>query len=423
MEVHQALLARVQRLERLVEVGRDLSTLADDNALLQRLVEVGAELTHSEGCSILAYDAEAQQLRFIAAPWHQIHRLKGIPVPLEGSLAGWVFMQGHPLVTHEVAQDPRHFRQVDALLEQETRALIAVPVRFREQVLGVLEAFNRRDGIYTREDMDVLETLAGYAAIVLHNMSLRRQVKQAQDALGRLERMKADFIAIASHELRTPLGLILGFATHLRQILPPDQRHHVDPIIRGAVRLKEVIENLSHLENFRRQQAALVYQPVNLYTLVQQLVEELAPLAAERRVTVEVDRPEAAPLVEGDREKLLSALRQVLKNAIQFNRADGRVRISFHIIPGYVKVMVEDTGPGIPQEDLERIFERFYQVEGHLTRRHGGMGLGLAIAKTLIEAHEGRIWAESEPGKGSVFSILLPMRRQTLPRGTSTEGE
>lgn len=417
MEVHQALLERVQQLERLVAVARELTTLADDNLLLQRLVEAGAELTQSEGCSILVYRPEEEALRFVAAPWHQLHRLKGIPVPLEGSLAGWTFTQGTPVVVQDVPQDPRHFSQVDALLSQETRSLIAVPVRFREQVLGVIEAFNRRQGLYTRHDLEVLEILGGYAALVLHRLRLESQIKHLEEAEQRLERMKADFIAIASHELRTPLGLVLGFATHLRQILPAEQKHLVDPIIRGAVRLKDVIENLSHLENFRRQQAALFYQPVNLQGVVQQLVDELAPLAQERQVSMVVHPPAQPPLVEGDREKLLTALRQVLRNAIQFNRPQGLVEISFHVIPGYVKVMVADTGIGIPKEDLERIFERFYQVESHLTRHHGGMGLGLAIARTLVEAHDGRIWAESEPGQGSVFSILLPTRRQVLSRG------
>ncbi|RMD60134.1 hypothetical protein D6833_10320, partial [Candidatus Parcubacteria bacterium] len=291
----------------------------------------------------------------------------------------------------------------------------------RGKVIGVMEVINRREGVYGREDLEVLEILAAQAAMALVHARMQRELQAAEKKISALEEMKANFVAIASHELRTPLGLILGFATHLREILPAEQRHFVEPIIRGALRLKELTEGLSYLENFDRKEAILETTTVNLYVVVRQVVEELRPLADEHRVTVEVVPGETTPLVEGDQAKLTSALRQVVKNAIQFNKPQGKVRVHFAVIPGYVKVMVEDTGIGIPQEDLERIFDRFYQVEHHLTRQHGGMGLGLAIARTLIEAHGGQIWAESEEGQGSRFSILLPVRRQTLSR--KPEGE
>ena len=124
-----------------------------------------------------------------------------------------------------------------------------------------------------------------------------------------------------------------------------------------------------------------------------------------------VQAPKTRLMLEGDAEKIAIALRNLIKNAITFTDPGGRVVIGVEAIPGYIKVTVLDTGIGIPQEEQQKIFERFYQVEKHMTRRHGGLGVGLSIAKELIELHGGRIWVESEEGVGSRFLFALPLNR------------
>ena len=140
----------------------------------------------------------------------------------------------------------------------------------------------------------------------------------------------------------------------------------------------------------------------------------MTDLAEQHQVTLEFEAPQTVPVVEGDRKKIALALRQIIRNAIQFNRPGGKVWVRLQSIPGFIKITVEDTGIGIPEKDLPHIFERFYQVESHLTRRHGGMGLGLSIARAMVEAHGGQIWANSEEGKGSVFSIVLPVTQRQV---------
>ena len=131
-------------------------------------------------------------------------------------------------------------------------------------------------------------------------------------------------------------------------------------------------------------------------------------LAEQRKITLRMDVSRADLPVEGDAEKIGMALSNLVKNALTFTNEGGHILVAAEQLPGYVKVMISDDGIGIPAKDMQSIFDRFYQVEQHLTRRHGGMGLGLSIARDLIEAHGGQIWVESVEGKGSRFSFILP---------------
>lgn len=400
----------IQRLERLLEVNRSMSALLNLDDLLQHILNIGAELAEAESCSILLHEEGTQQLYFVAGPPALLSQAQDIPIPLEHSLAGWAFTHNDPLIVPNASQDPRYFPEVDRRLQHQTRSVAAVPLRLQDRVIGVLEAVNKKHGSFTPQDIETLETLAAQAAIAIHNAQMLQKAQTAYEELQQLDKMKSDFIAITSHELRTPLSLILGFATHLREILDGDAQRYIELIIRNALRLKELVEGLSHLENFQRGLFVVQHRPFNIVLTLRELVQELNGLAEAHGVTLEFEIPEdAIPLIEGDRKKIALALRQVIQNAIQFNHPEGKVQVRLHTVPGFVKITVEDTGIGIPAKDLPHIFDRFYQVEGHLTRRHGGMGLGLSIAKTMIEAHGGQIWAESEEGRGSVFSIVLPV--------------
>jgi signal transduction histidine kinase len=143
--------------------------------------------------------------------------------------------------------------------------------------------------------------------------------------------------------------------------------------------------------------------------LVKDVVESFHEEARRKGVSLRADAGATGLTVEGDVGKIEIALNHLVQNAIAFTDAGGHILVHAESVPGYVKVTVTDDGIGIPARDLSRIFERFYQVESHLTRKHGGMGLGLSVAKAMIEIHGGRIWAESMEGKGSRFTILLPV--------------
>lgn len=401
---------RIDHLERLLEVVRGLTTAPDLESFLQTIISEATELTNSELASILEYDETAEELRFLAMHWFQRDLLRPVGVPLEGSAAGWVYRRGQPLIIQDVKVDQRHFKVVDRLTRHETHSLAAVPLLVRGEAIGVLEALNKKDNAhYTEEDLTLLETLAALAAQAIQNVTLQRKVRATSIELAELERLKTDFIAIASHELRTPLGLILGHATFLRELAGTQYGEQLDMIIRNATKLKNIVENLSEVDNVRNGAARVRREQVSLKKIIDDVITTFQDEADSRNITLQSECGQSPLYLDGDKDKLGIALSNLVKNALLFTESGGHVTINVQEETGHFKVTVKDDGIGIPARDLPRVFERFFQVESHLTRHYGGMGLGLSVAKAMIELHGGRIWAESEEGKGSTFTFLVPI--------------
>jgi signal transduction histidine kinase len=400
-----------QRLDRLLEVIRLLGTSLKLETFLDTLISAASELTGCEAASILELDEGGKQLRFTATPWFHRDLLKGIKVPLETSLAGLALQNGQPVVAPDVSAESQHFKGADQAARFATRSLMAVPIIYHGEKLGVLEVVNKLEQTdYTEEDRIILETLASQAAMAMQNLRLVTRVKTSQEQITQLDRMKSSFIGIASHELRTPLGLILGYSTFLREIIQPDYRPQLDIIHRNAMRLKEIIDNLANMDNLQRGVASVRAHTISVRRLVEEVVDSFQSEATHKRLTLHFDPPQNDLIVEGDSPKISIALGNVVTNAITFTNPGGHIDVVAVSIPGHVKVSVIDNGIGIPVNDLPHIFDRFYQVESHLTRKHGGMGLGLSVSKVMIEMHGGRIWAESIEGKGSTFTFLLPVK-------------
>jgi signal transduction histidine kinase len=411
MAEQAAFLTKTQRLERLLEISRMLTSTLELKPLLQSIVQVASQLTNSETASILLYNADVGQLRFEATPETQEDDLSQLSVPLDSSIAGWIFTNARPMVLQDAVSDPRVYRKVDQQINFQTRSILGVPLMAKQEPIGVLEAVNKlNNSHYTEDDLAVLETLAAQAAIAIENARLMERLQTANEDLRRLDRMKSDFIAIASHELRTPLGLILGHATFLKDLIPGDQQDQMEVIIRSAMRLKSIIEDMSTISHEEEGLSRIRRATFSMSDLIQDVVERYKDAADEKELHMSYDIPEDDPLeIEGDREKIEAALSNLIKNAIAFTDENGQVGIKAERSDGYVNVYVVDTGIGIPEEDIERVFDRFYQVESHLTRKHGGMGLGLSIAKAMVEMHNGQIWCESKVGTGSLFSFMLPI--------------
>jgi signal transduction histidine kinase len=401
---------RIDHLERLLEVVRGLTTAPDLESFLQTIIAEASELTDSELASILEYDPDAKDLRFLSTIWFDRDVLRPMGVPLEGSVAGEVFRKEHPLIIQDPKADQRHFKMVDRVTKHETHSLAAVPIIVRGEVIGVLEALNKRDDAhYTEEDLTILATLAALAGQAIKNVNMERKVKVTRIELAELERLKTDFIAITSHELRTPLGLILGHATFLKEIVGKEHAAQLDTIIKNATRLKEIIENLSDVDNVQTGSARVRSRKVSMAKVAEDVVLTFQDEAKAKNITLTSEWGDLPHYIEADGVKINIALSNLVRNALQFTNSGGTVRINVEEDSGYVKVTVRDNGIGIPAKELPKVFDRFFQVEAHLTRKHGGMGLGLAVAKSMIELHGGRIWAESEEGKGSTFTFLLPV--------------
>jgi signal transduction histidine kinase len=402
--------ARLERMHRLLEISRTLASTHDLPLLLQTIVDNAVELTQSEAASIMLYDPAKGELRFEAV--HGRQKLLEVSVPLKGSIAGWIFHHARPMVLHDASKDPRVYRAVDQTLRFETRSLLGVPLLLKQEPIGVVEAINKREQAhYTEDDLAILETLAAQAAVAIDNTRLLSQLQTVNTELTRLDRMKSDFIAIASHELRTPLGLILGHATFLKEAVPAEYAEQMDVIIRSSMRLKTIIEDLSTIAHKDEGQSRVRREPFSLAHLVVDVVNRFLATAQEKRIELGCDIPEDDPLmVEGDREKIDVVVTNLVRNALTFTDPGGQIGVKAEGEGGNAKVFVVDTGIGIPSSETEHIFDRFYQVESHLTRRHGGMGLGLSIAKAMVELHHGQIWCESKEGTGSLFCFTLPQR-------------
>jgi signal transduction histidine kinase len=403
--------SKVRRLERIVEISRHLSSTHDLPRLLQAIVDIASELTDSAGASILLYDHASGELRFEALPGFQDQNMKGMSVPLDSSVAGWIFTHTRPMVLQDATSDPRIYREIDKSTQFQTDSLLGVPLMVNQQPIGVIEVVNKKDkGHYTEDDLAVLETLAGQAAIAIENVRLLKKLQDANAELLRLDRMKSDFIAIASHELRTPLGLILGHSTFLKETSSTDQQEQLEVIIRSAMRLKEIIEDMATIAHDDEGKSRVRRAKFSINKLIDEVADKYRKTAEKQGITLESEMPKGKEIaIVADREKISLALINLVENALTFTDKGGQVGIRAEIDEGYVKVLVVDTGIGIQTEEQERIFDRFYQVESHLTRKHGGMGLGLSIAKAMVEMHNGQIWCESKEGMGSLFCFMLPV--------------
>lgn len=414
--------AAVCLAERLAFLSRGLSRCADAERYLYETLHVACELTGSETGSILLPEPETGLLRFFMAPWMKPETLASLRFPIEGSFSGQCLTYKKPLLYHQDSGEEL-IRPIDDVHDLQPNSLLAVPILYQQEPLGILETFNRKDqSHYTGEDVVILEILASLAATFLQAHTATARLQHAYRELQGLDRMKSNFIAIASHELRTPLGVVLGHASVLRDLLQsgdPALYQQSQSVVDGALRLKDIIEDLSNANRFTAGPQRLERHKFTINPVILEVVEAFRAQAQQRHVALLLDLPDRSGIIEGEPEKIRVALSNLLKNALMFTNAGGHVLVSVENLPGYVQVSIVDDGVGIPAKDLERVFDRFYQVEEHMTRRHGGLGLGLSVAKTLIELHGGQIWVESVVGRGSNFSFLLPGKGGTEPKSVA----
>jgi signal transduction histidine kinase len=353
-------------------------------------------------------DENTKDLYFAAATGADPEELRTIPVPLYGSIAGTILREDKYQIINEVASDPRHFHQVDERTRLKTRSLVGVPMRIGEEVIGVLEAMNRRHGSFDETGLRTLEIIASQAAVAINNARLLKALKKAYEELGRLDRLKSDFIAIASHELRTPLGLILGYAFLLKEEAEGKTSDLAESVMNSAQRMQRLIEEMDNLNMMQVSSPQLSLTSVPLQAIAKAVQAEVTGLIQAKRQSLKLEMPDIPILASVDEGKLKLALTNLLNNAMRFTPAGGRLelRLERHGVEAWLRV--SDSGIGIPEAELERIFGRFYQVENHMVRRHEGMGLGLAIVRAIAEAHGGRAWAESAGAdQGSTFTIAL----------------
>jgi len=392
-EQRQNLAARIRILEQLLAISRELNSTHEMRRLLIRIVEAARDLTAADGASILLAEESEGVLRFAASSGPESSQLESTLVPLANSLAGWVVENREIAIVEDAFTDPRMYviQDVDA-----TRSIVAVPMLFNEAVIGVLEAVTLKDTHHFQpQDIEMLETMAGIAAVAVKNTQLFHQ---------------SDWIAQVVHEIRTPLTAILSYADLLQRPDIDDTMSHefVQIISREAERLSAMVSQFLDLARLESGRVTMSLEPLQLFPLVAHAVNVIQPLANECRATIITNVPADLPLLCGDSQRLHQVLLNLLSNALKYSGDDAQITVTGRQEGEMLVLGVTDTGPGIPQEQLSQLFQKFVRLPGS-EQRAVGAGLGLVITQQIIEAHQGRIWVESTVGSGSTFYIALPL--------------
>jgi signal transduction histidine kinase len=338
----------------------------------------------------------------------------------------------HPLLT-TLAKSDRPFTTADlqllpqmkslwAVERQELEALrgeLFVPVLANGRLLAVLVLGGKRSGEpFSGDDITALNTLANQTAIAIDNARLYHEVQreateleQANAELRQLDRLKNDFIQNVSHELRTPLTFVQGYAELLLdEVLGPltaEQRVGLLTMVDRTGIVVNMVNDIISLTQDGRD--SLLLHEVNLAPILQGGIDAARAVAAKVRVKLRLEIAEPVLTIIGDARRLSQVLDNLVGNAIKFSPNGGEIVVSAVRVDAEIHVSVTDQGIGMAPAELQRIWTRFYQVDGSSTRRFGGSGLGLTVVKRIVEAHGGRVWAESTLGQGSKFTCAFPV--------------
>ena len=390
------LLARYQRL---LELSRDLTSTLDLPTLLNHIVHAASDLCQAEASSILLFDEGNQELYFEAASNLESPEMKGLIVPVDSSIAGWIFTEQKSAIINDVSEDPRHFNQIGKATDIQTLSLLGVPLITKDKVVGVLEAINKLTGQFTEEDQELLMALGAHAAIAIENARLFQQ---------------SDLISEFVHELRTPLTSI-NAAAHLlaRPELSTEQTHTILQTMQREInRLSDMTSTFLDLARLESGRAHIVVKPINMIQLLEECTEVIQGEISEKQQILKLDLNKEIPHIYVDQDKMKQVILNLLTNAVKYTPSGGIITLSLSTTPSEVIIMVRDSGIGIPPDSLTHIFDKFYRVPGSdLVSK--GTGLGLSISQRIVEAHQGRIEVDSQVGVGSSFSVYLPLMNKS----------
>ena len=426
---NQALQRHEQELQRKVQVAtRQMTTLFDlsknmarDLGLQFRLnfvCEKSAGLTGGAK-SVLFLQSEGSD-EFLARSAHGLE---------SGQIAGLAFRSGEGL-NGIAARDQAAVRRAgqpdlwaresggDVLRGLAAESALVVPLVADEQVLGTLAVLDKAGG-FSEADEHFLTLFAGSAAIALSNAILHERTLE-------LDRLKSEFVAVVSHEIRTPLTVIRG----VLELLGDDRHCPLDEkqaqlVQMGNANTERLLRLINDILDFSKLQSAslpMTFAAGYLPPVARAAAANLAPLAAERGVELVLDLPDDLPLVIMDEHRIGQVVTNLLSNALKFSPSGAPVTVTARADERELTVAVRDQGDGIAAADMPRLFRKFSQLDSSSTRRVGGTGLGLVICKGIVESHGGRIWVESELGKGSVFCFALPLAGPRADAAEEPEG-
>ena len=404
---------RVETLRRLHQFSRSAYRMTDFKEVLGRSTQAIAAFTNAERVWFHLYDRNTNRLEAALPAWNvpaEIAERMKVSVDAR-SIAGMVFRTGEAYCANDLAQDPYSNRELQKLVGAENG--VFVPLKTEEETLGVAVAVNRPGG-FGQEEIDAVTSFADLSSLLLRNARLYTTLVRTVDELRHAGRLKDHFLQNVNHELRTPLTAIVGWTDLFEEAEELDEktmRRGLRQIQQSARVLLALIDDLLDLARLERGALTLDLKLVSLSEVIQRSVETVRLMSESRGVVlILAPLPEPMPPVRADALRLQQILWNLLANAIQFTPQHGRIVVRVEREPERYLVSVEDDGIGIPEGELPHVFERFRQVDGSATRGHAGMGIGLALARNLVELHGGTIWASSVVGQGSRFTFAIPIR-------------
>ncbi|MCI0396531.1 MAG: GAF domain-containing protein [Chloroflexi bacterium] len=400
------------REQRLNEVARAISGALDLPTILPAIVRLAVELVGADAgaLSLIEPDGETTSHPYI---FNLPEALKERRESRGDSVAWSIIESGESLLLADYANHPR---AAPAWIKVGVREFIGVPVIAGEMSLGALGLFSLSgDRCFSQRDLALAESVGRQAGVAIQNARLyaeaRQRAEQLANALARqeeLDRLKSDFIQNVSHELRTPLSIVHGYVSLLTVgefgPLQPDQEEALSVVTRRVQMLTKLVDNFTAI--LMAEANVGPREQVDLVELVRMVLEDFQVSARQAGITLAGELALTPPVL-GDGEQLRRVLDNLIGNALKFTPAGGQITVHVRPEEEWVLLEVSDTGIGIPAEQLDRIFERFYQVDSSMTRRYGGTGLGLALVKEIVAAHNGRLQVKSAAGQGSVFRIWL----------------
>ncbi len=422
---HRNLADKVARLKALHHISIAISSRMETGTLLQRLVEQARILVGAASCSVLLPDQATGELVFRAAA----DDIVGQRIPYGQGVAFRVFRERTPQIVHRVTEDPDHYAKTGEESGIPTQSLLAVPLRASDRTIGVLEAVNKQEGRFNEEDLDLLMTMGGHAAVAIENAQLYDRLQEyaatledrvaartkelavAKDQAEEADRLKSAFLATMSHELRTPLNSIIGFVGIILQGLAgplnPEQEKQLTMVYRSAKHLLDLINDVLDISKIEAGEIKLQLESFDFSTLLDKALRAMMPTANKKGLILTSTGAVDGSLYS-DKRRIEQILLNLINNAIKFTE-QGSVHVDYRLNSGCLEVSVQDTGMGIKAEDIPTVFQEFRQIDTGLTRQHEGTGLGLAICKKLVTLLGGQIRVESKLGIGSTFSFTLPI--------------
>ena len=413
----------VGELQALQDVGQAVSSTLDLDTVLSTIIMHAVKLSHADaGGTIYEFDAptgvfEPRANYGVSEDYVRI--LRESRLRLGESAVGLCAVNRRPYQIPDLEKG-KDSRMRAPLLREGVRAVLAVPLLREDQVIGALVIRRTVAGEFSQPVVTLLQNFASQSVLAIQNARLFREIREKSQQLQVASQHKSEFLASMSHELRTPLNAILGFNEMiLGQIygdVPPDMQAPLAQVQTSGKQLLGLINNVLDLAKIEAGRMELALSDYSVHDVVENVRSTLRSLAADKGLEFLVTLPADIPLAYGDAGRITQCLMNLAGNSLKFTKV-GKVEIAVECQGELLVYRVADTGIGIPPEKIGSLFTEFKQTDASIASEYGGTGLGLSICKKFVEMHGGRIWVESELGKGSVFIFEIPLR---LDEGAAT---